>query len=74
MSPASFAIAWRRSGTRPSAHRTENTDTPHNAEIASSDFPSARSPRILDTSFAVSLDGPFGPRASGTSPASPSLA
>ena len=71
--PASFAIAFRRSGTRPSAHRTLNTDTPHNPEIASSDFPSARSPRIRDTSFAVSLDGPFGPRTAGTSPASPSF-
>ena len=70
--------AGRRAGTRPSAVRTANVDTPAAAAIAAWDFPAAASSLILPVSSGVSLDGPFGPacppparpaRRAGTHPA-----
>ena len=63
--------AGRRAGTRPSAARTANVDTPVAAAIAACDFPAAASSPILCVSSAVSFDGPFGPRSPAASPASP---
>jgi hypothetical protein len=59
-------------GTRPSALRTLNVDTPVAAAISRSVAPAASSPAIRSTSSAVSFEAPFGPRRAGTSQATPS--
>ena len=61
-------------GTRPSALRTLNVDTPVAAAISRSVAPAASSPAIRSTSSGVSFEAPLGPRRAGTSPATPSAA
>jgi hypothetical protein len=62
-------LAARR--TRPSAARTVNVETPVAAAICRSVCPAASSPAIRAASAGVSFDAPFGPRRTGTSPATP---
>ena len=59
----------RGAGTRPSALRTVNVDTPVAAATCRSVCPAASSSPIRAVSSAVSFDGPFGPGRAGTSPA-----
>ena len=61
-------------GTRPSALRTLNVDTPVAAAISPKVAPAASSSRIRAASSGVSLEAPFGPRREGTSPATPPAA
>ena len=61
-------------GTRPSALRTLNVDTPVAAAISRSVAPAASSAVIRAASSGVSFEAPFGPRRAGTSPATPSAA
>ncbi len=68
---SSLAAAAGRAGTRPSAVRTANAETPHSFATAACDFPAPASSLILPASSGVSFDGPFGPRRAGSSPASP---
>ena len=63
------AGAWPPGRTRPSAARTVNVETPVAAAICRSVCPAASSPAIRAASAGVSFDAPFGPRRTGTSPA-----
>jgi hypothetical protein len=65
------AGAWPPGRTRPSAARTVNVETPVAAAICRSVCPAASSPAIRAASAGVSFDAPFGPRRTGTSPATP---
>ena len=65
------AGAWPPGRTRPSAARTVNVETPVAAAICRSVCPAASSPAIAAASAGVSFDAPFGPRRTGTSPATP---
>jgi len=55
----------------PSAARMVNVETPVAAAICRSVCPAASSPAIRAASAGVSFDAPFGPRRTGTSPATP---
>ena len=65
------AGAWPPGRTRPSAARTVNVETPVAAAICRSVCPAASSPAIRAASAGVSFDALFGPRRTGTSPATP---
>ena len=69
--PSGAPGAGRRAGTRPSAVRTANVDTPVAAAIAACDFPAAASSPILCVSSGVSFDGPLRPALARHQPGQP---